>query len=528
MPGIRFTQALSNVAGSIWILYKSSNDKGFVRTTDGYYISIPTDDNGVGRHQKMATRAFTDQWPVYIKNSRRGLRQDRPYATPEEFFGSEGASSGPDPHRPKWSDDDETDLMAVYGTSWTKECIDMIDGGDNDPHALWKGCIRLYQQDPFTLMNGMRVDATGSVPSEHDGKPQFNVVWSNGFCNKLTRIICHSFWRGPRRAEVLRLAMLYAVMCREDDRRGLHTVFRKPVSCPVLDQLFDEKNMSDAPLNTRHLELREKAVREGFMPTIESDMLSQLGDLVDVRPRDNLGGRIVVTVLDLSRIMCALDNLQNDGLPLHISAEASYQLFLGARGIDQLRRAYENCYLNLRRYGIVRERLASKEPEPGVEEQGLIIPETQPVSPQSSRAIPPVGTVDGVVPESQVEPGEWHPDDEWEGFELPDTQTGDDTVKSPELGTNQVSGQFGPTPESSGMADQGAQSEGSRSQRQPLQNETHESEDRPSLEGAQPLPLKRRPVAGVLRQKRRRSEPVVTWDVAVHPTGVFPERPDER
>lgn len=74
------------------------------------------DEAPVGRHQRLATRAFTDQWPAYIKNSKRGLREDRAYTTSEEFFGPEGhGSSGPDPYRPKWSDDNEPDLMAEYG-----------------------------------------------------------------------------------------------------------------------------------------------------------------------------------------------------------------------------------------------------------------------------------------------------------------------------------------------------------------------------------------------------------------------------
>lgn len=156
-----------------------------------------------------------------------------------------------------------------------------------------------------------------------------------------------------------------------------------------------------------------------------------------------------------------------------------------------------------------------------------------------------MGTVDDIVPESQLQPHQRHPDNEWEeGLEFPDAQIGDDPVESPELGTNQVSGTgglpppgmptpgpFGPTPaESSGMVDQGAEGESSRSQRQPLQKDTHESEDHASLEGAQPLPSKspgpmqkRRAVDTAIRMKRRRrSVAVVTRDMAVSPKGWMP------
>lgn len=104
----------------------------------------------------------------------------------------------------------------------------------------------------------------------------------------------------------------------------------------MLDLLFHKEYVSDAPLNTRYLELREKVVRAGFLPSIESDILAQLGDLVDVRPRDNPEGRIVVTVLDLSRIIGALDNLPNDGLHSYISTEMAYQMFLGARSTQDV------------------------------------------------------------------------------------------------------------------------------------------------------------------------------------------------
>lgn len=59
-----------------------------------------------------------------------------------------------------------------------KECIDMIDGGDTDLHALWEACIRLFQEDPLSLTSGVRVDAKGSEPLDDGRKPRFNVVWS--------------------------------------------------------------------------------------------------------------------------------------------------------------------------------------------------------------------------------------------------------------------------------------------------------------------------------------------------------------
>ncbi|KAH6997288.1 hypothetical protein EDB80DRAFT_147512 [Ilyonectria destructans] len=320
----------------------------------------------VGRPQRLATKAFTDQWPVYVKNSKRGLKQ-RSRTTIEDFFGSEGwASSGPARFAPIWTDDDETDLIEEYSASLIKRCVDMISATDSDLHALWKTCIRLLDMDPINLMEDLEVNIEENGTISHDGRVQANAIWSAGFCKKLSRIICHPFWRGPWRHDILTFTIRYAAMCRGDDRRPFN--FPNPTACRVLDGLFDVQDMSDMPLHDRHMKLRDEAVANRILPSIESDLLAQLGTLVFVTPRAHSEGPVVVSVLDLSRIICALDNLQSDGLSSHISTEVSYQMFLAARGtqdvpvgIDQLKTAYQNCWLNHRRERIVWEREAAQE-----------------------------------------------------------------------------------------------------------------------------------------------------------------------
>ncbi|KAL6412639.1 hypothetical protein AUP68_03843 [Ilyonectria robusta] len=155
-------------------------------------------------------------------------------------------------------------------------------------------------------------------------------------------------------------------MCRTDDRRPFGHL--NPTSCRVLEGLFDDDQMLDMPLHERHMKLREEAFAGRVLPSIESDLLAQLGSLVHVMPQAHLEGPVVATVLDLSRITCVLDNFMNEGLILHFSTEVSYQMFLAARGtqdvpvgIDQLKTAYRNCWLNHRRERIVWEGEAAQE-----------------------------------------------------------------------------------------------------------------------------------------------------------------------
>lgn len=155
-------------------------------------------------------------------------------------------------------------------------------------------------------------------------------------------------------------------MCRTDDRRPFGHL--NPISCQVLEGLFSDEDVRDMPLHERHMKLREEAFAGGILPSIESDFLAQLGSSVHVMPQVHLEGTVVVTVLDLSRITCVVDTFMTEGLILHLPTEVSYQMFLAARGtqdvpvgIDQLKTAYKNCWLNHRRERIVWEREAAQE-----------------------------------------------------------------------------------------------------------------------------------------------------------------------
>ncbi|KAL6412638.1 hypothetical protein AUP68_03842 [Ilyonectria robusta] len=116
------------------------------------------DEVPVSRHQRLATKAFTDRWRVEIVNYKRGLKT-RPRTTIEDFFGAEGwGSSDPARFGPLWTDDDETHLMEEYSASLIKRCVDMISATDTDLHALWKTCIRLLEIDPINLMEDLEVE----------------------------------------------------------------------------------------------------------------------------------------------------------------------------------------------------------------------------------------------------------------------------------------------------------------------------------------------------------------------------------
>lgn len=400
------------------------------------------DEAPVSRFQRLATKEFEDQWPIHMTNSKHGL-QNRPRQTAEEFFGPDGyGSSGPDPFRPYWTDADEVDMMANYPTSLMKHCIDMISSGDHELHSLWKACIRLFGMDPLTLMNDLEVDAQGNGTLLFKERVRTNPIWSKGFCKKLTRIICHPFWRGPWRDEILNFTLRYAAMCRQDDRRPFE--FPNPVSCRVLDGLFEAQNVPDMSLHERHLMLREDAFRRRILPSIESDLLAQLGNLVYVSRVGLEEPTSTITVLDLTRVMQALDSLQNDGLHSHVSTEIAYQMFLAARGtqdvpvgIDQLRVAYENCRLNRHRGRVYGRKEREKNGSvgrgsnsedddthlpadhirsPSPEETGNVIPETQP---RGSRPSSIASIDDEVVRDSQ--------DD---GLELPHAQVGEEKLLS--------------------------------------------------------------------------------------------------
>ncbi|KAF7550737.1 hypothetical protein G7Z17_g5522 [Cylindrodendrum hubeiense] len=340
--------------------------------------------------QKMAIKAISDMWSTYASNVKRGLR-NRPHTSSEDFFGNGGCGS-PDPTQfaEFWGADDESRLMEEWNHSLMKHCIGMIGDNHWELKTLWKISIRLFGIDPLQVMeipHDLEVSTSDNDTVKFNGQDLNNPIWSKGFCFKLGRIMCHPFWRGRQAQVMMTFVIQYAVKCRQDDRRIPHS--RNPTSCKILDQLFSQEIPSGMSIHQWHVHLRKQEdleLKARVAPCIESDLLFHLGTAIVPDARRNLQDPSVVTTLDLTRVITALETLHTDGLPINMPTEGAYQLLVEARGtrsmpvgVEELQRAYSNCWLNQRRRCTVAQRRQVEEDNrpgaPGV--LGRAMPEAQ-------------------------------------------------------------------------------------------------------------------------------------------------------
>ncbi|KAH7134644.1 hypothetical protein B0J13DRAFT_677952 [Dactylonectria estremocensis] len=346
----------------------------------------------MSKYQNAAIQDFIDTWPQHVVDARRGFAE----RSKPQIFEREGcASSDLAVFGSAWSGEDEAELMAEWNQSLTKHCIDGMNM-DKKVQKLWKISIRTFGVDPLTIMEegNLKVSISANKSVKFGGKSSQNPIWPTTFCEILGHIMCHPFWRGPDARKVMAFVLKYAVMCREGDA---HFDVPNPVYCWVLDALFNQPPRLGITIHQMHMGIRHQ--RSGPSPSIESDLLAQLGGSIErTRDREPEGqGSSVITTRDLNNVVNALDSMENHGVVSQHSTARAVQLYsevcydkeIQPVGVPAFKQAYAACWLNCQRRRIIKERALgtneSEVSEIGIDDRLRIIPETPHGSPVDRR-----------------------------------------------------------------------------------------------------------------------------------------------
>lgn len=240
-----------------------------------------------------------------------------------------------------WTPELDEELLQEWDQSAEKAAFE--DLKDLNLHGevriLWKISIRIFRASPFRILSPFHRLLHQPNPTSSTSTDPLPIIWQQGFCKHFSRLLTHPLFRGE--VEILAVFLQYAVICRTGDVR--RWVMPKMKLCVALDRLRKKLGGSKAPyessIHAMHVEVRKDVKRQGFLPSLVSDVLRYLGDVVKpgglAPAQTTVRGHMVycVTELDLDNVRRAIDNYSDSGLFNTLSStEVAYQAHLTARG----------------------------------------------------------------------------------------------------------------------------------------------------------------------------------------------------